>query len=113
MHVDERHAIAASRKSDICQLNKAAIPKQKILQGRKMDEPAAESSIGNSNEALRTRGRATIEASIKNVLEPEAVTRLKSEMMTRAKKNVAKKAILAPHLREKKLQLGKGSMLEM
>ena len=39
--------------------------------------------------------------------EPEAVKRLKSEMMTREKKKVAKKARLAPDLREKKLQMGK------
>ena len=38
--------------------------------------------------------------------ELEAVKRLKPEMMTREKKKVAKK-------REKKLQVGKGSMLEM
>ena len=36
-----------------------------------MDEPVAESSIGNSYEAPRTRRRAAIEASIKKVLEPE------------------------------------------
>ena len=45
--------------------------------------------------------------------EPEAVKRLKSEMMTREKKQVAKKASIAPDLREKKLQVGKGPMLEM
>ena len=47
--------------------NKEAIPKEKILQGREMDEPVAESSIGNSYEASRTRRRATIEASIKSL----------------------------------------------
>ena len=36
-----------------------------------MDEPVAESSIGNSYEAPRTRRPATIEASIKKVLEPK------------------------------------------
>ena len=45
--------------------------------------------------------------------EPEAVKRLKSEMMTREKKKVAKKARLALDLREKKLQVRKGPMLEM
>ena len=33
--------------------------------------------------------------------------RLKSEMMTREKKKVARKAKLAPDLREKKLQVGR------
>ena len=52
--------------------NKEAIPKQKIiLQGREMDEPVAESSIGNSYEAPRTRGLAAIGTSIKKVLESE------------------------------------------
>ena len=45
--------------------------------------------------------------------EPEAVKRLKSEMITREKKKVAKKARLAPDLREKKRQVGKGPVLEM
>ena len=36
-----------------------------------MDEPVAESSIGNLYEAPRTRRRAAIEASIKKVLEPK------------------------------------------
>ena len=45
--------------------------------------------------------------------EPYAVKRLKSDVMTREKKKVANKARLAPDLREKKLQVGKGSMLEM
>ena len=63
------HAIAASRKSCVCPLNKEAIPKEKIFQGREMDEPVVESSIGNSYET--TRRRATIEAFIKKVLEPE------------------------------------------
>ena len=35
-------------------LNKEAIPKEKILQGRKIDELVAESSIGNSYKAPRT-----------------------------------------------------------
>ena len=48
----------------------------------------------------------------KNLTEPEAVKRLKSEMIKRGKK-VAKKARLAPDLRERKLQVGKGPMLEM
>ena len=34
-----------------------------------MDEPVAESSIGNSYEALRTSRRAAIEASIKKSLD--------------------------------------------
>ena len=50
---------------------KEAIPKEKILQGREMDEPVAESSIGNSYEAPRTGRRAAIEASIKKSLGPE------------------------------------------
>ena len=54
------HVIAAFRKLGICPLNKEAIPKEKILQGREMDEPVAESSIGNSYEAPRTRTRATL-----------------------------------------------------
>ena len=74
-----------------------------------MDEPVAESSIGNSYEAPRTRGLGTREI----LTEPEAVKRFKSEMMTREKKKVAKKARLAPDLKEKKLQMRKGSMLEM
>ena len=107
-----------------------------------MNEPVAESSIENSYEAPRTRRRTTMEVSIKKVLElepsqvpfrhfatqhenvqkqkgesltePEAVIRLMSEMMTREKKKVAKKARLAPtDLREKKLQVGKGPILEM
>ena len=45
--------------------------------------------------------------------EPEAVKRLKSEMMTTEKQKVAKKVRLAPDLREKKLQVGNGRMLEM
>ena len=45
--------------------------------------------------------------------EPKAVKRLKSEMMTREKKKVAKKARLTPDLRKKKLQVGKGPVLEM
>ena len=36
-----------------------------------MDEPIAESSIGNSHEAPRMRRRAAIEAFVKKVLEPE------------------------------------------
>ena len=84
-----------------------------------MDEPVAESSIGNSYKAPRTCRRAAVEASIERVLEPnhlkvplrhlttqhenvqkrkgeiltehEAVKRLKSEMMTREKKKVAKR----------------------
>ena len=36
-----------------------------------MDEPVAESSIGNSYKAPRTRRSAAIEASIKKVLESE------------------------------------------
>ena len=36
-----------------------------------MDEPVAESSIGNSYEAPRMRRCAAIEASIKEFLEPE------------------------------------------
>ena len=64
--------MAAFRNSGICPINKEAmIPKEKILQGREMDEPVAESSIGNSYEAPRTRRHAAIEASIKKVLEPE------------------------------------------
>ena len=45
--------------------------------------------------------------------EPEAMKKLKSEMMTREKKKVARKAKLAPDLTEKKLQVEKGPMLEM
>ena len=37
-----------------------------------MDEPVAESSIGNSYEPPRTRRRAEIKVCIKKVLEPEA-----------------------------------------
>ena len=83
-----------------------------------MDEPVAESSIGNSYEAPRMRRRAAIKASIKKswspshlkvpfrhlatqhenvqkrkgeiVTEPEAVKRLKSEMMTREKEKGCK-----------------------
>ena len=79
-----------------------------------MDEPVAESSVGNSYEAPRTHRRAAIEASIKKswksshlkvpfrhlatqheivqkwkgeiLTEPEAVKRLKSEIMTGEKK---------------------------
>ena len=36
-----------------------------------MDEPVAESSVGNSYEAPSTRRRAAIEAFTKKVLEPE------------------------------------------
>ena len=36
-----------------------------------MDEPVAESSIGNSFEAPRTRILGAVEASVKKVLEPE------------------------------------------
>ena len=36
-----------------------------------MDDPVAESFIGNSCEAPRTRRRATVEASIKKVVEHE------------------------------------------
>ena len=36
-----------------------------------MDQPVAESFIGNSCEAPRTRRRAAIEASIKKVVEAE------------------------------------------
>ena len=36
-----------------------------------MDEPVAESSIGNSYEVPRTLRHAAIQASIKKVLEPE------------------------------------------
>ena len=36
-----------------------------------MDAPVAESSIGNSYEAPRTRRRAAVQTSIKKVLEPE------------------------------------------
>ena len=36
-----------------------------------MNEPVAESSIGNSCEVPRTRRGAATEASIKEVLEPE------------------------------------------
>ena len=39
--------------------------------------------------------------------------RLKSEMMKKEKKKVARKAKLAPDLREKKLQVGRGPVLEM
>ena len=98
---------------------KEAIPKEKIVQGRDMDESVAESSIGNSYEARRTRRRAAIEASIKKVLEPEpsqstiqalrtqhenvqkrkgeiltepeVVKRLKSGMMTREKKRLQRR----------------------
>ena len=118
-----------------------SIKKEKILQGREMDEPVSKSSIENSYEAPRTRRRAAIEASIKKVLklEPSQSTihalskatrkrseaerrnlnrtrsseEMKSEMLTREKKKVAKKARLAPDLRQKKLQVGKGPMLEM
>ena len=111
------------------------------MQGREIDEPIAESSIGNSYEAPRTRRCAAIKASIKKswnpshlkvpfrhlatqhenvrkrkgeiITELEAVKKLKSEMMTREKKKVAKKARLAPDLREKKLQVVKSPMLEM
>ena len=97
-----------------------------------MDESVKESSIRNSYEAPRTHRLAAVEASIKKVLEPksfqstiqvlsnatrkrkgeiltepEAVKRLKSEMMAREKKKVAEKARLAPDLSEKKLQMGK------
>ena len=65
------YAVAAFRKSGIYPLNKEAIPKEKILVGRKMDEPVAESSIGNSYEVPRTLSHAAIQASIKKVLEPE------------------------------------------
>ena len=41
--------------------------------------------------------------------KPEAVKRLKSEIMTREKKKVAKKARIAPDLRQKNLQVGKRS----
>ena len=51
--------------------NKEAIPKEKILQGREINEPVAESYVGNAYEAPRTRRRATIEASIIKVLELE------------------------------------------
>ena len=61
-------AITAFQKPGICPLNKEVILKEKILQGREMDEPVAESSIENSYEAPRTRRRAAIEASIKKVL---------------------------------------------
>ena len=64
-------AIAAFRKSGICLLNKEAIPTEKILCGRQMDEPVTESSLGNPYEAQRRCRRAAIEASIKEVLEPE------------------------------------------
>ena len=46
------------------------------------------------------------------LIEPEAVKRLKPEMMTREKKKFAKKARLVPDLREKKLQVGKGPNAE-
>ena len=100
-----------------------------------MDEPVAESSIGNSYEAPRTRRRATIEASIKKswnsthfkvpfrhfatqhenvqkekgeiLTEPEAVKRSKSKMMTREKKMVAKNVRLAPDLKGKETPSGK------
>ena len=36
-----------------------------------MDEPVAESSIGNSYKAPRTRRRVATDASIKKVLEPK------------------------------------------
>ena len=45
--------------------------------------------------------------------ESEAVKRSKSEMITRENKKGAKKARLAPDLREKELQVGKGSVLVM
>ena len=62
-----------------------------------MDEPVAESSIGNSYEAPRTRRRAVIEASIKSLgTEPsqstiQAVKRLRSEMMTRENKKLQRR----------------------
>ena len=40
-----------------------------------MDEPVAESSIGNSYEAPRTRRRAAIEASIKKSLGTRAISK--------------------------------------
>ena len=40
-----------------------------------MNEPVAESSVGNSYEAPRTGRRAAIEASIKKALEPEPLQR--------------------------------------
>ena len=43
----------------------------------------------------------------KVLTEPQAVKRLKSELMTREKKKVAKKHRVAPDLREKKLQVEK------
>ena len=64
------HAVAAFRKSDICPLNKDVFPKEKILQGREVDEPVAESSIGNSYEAPRAHRCAAIEVSIKKSRNP-------------------------------------------
>ena len=120
------HAIAAFQKSGICSLNKEVIPKDKILQGREMDEPVAKISIGYSYEAPRTRRRATIETSIKKswnpshikvpfrhfateheefqkrkgeiFTEPEAVKRLKSKMMTRERRRLQRRPDLLPSL---------------
>ena len=64
-------------------------------------------------QARRNATRKRSEVARRNLNRPEAVKRLKFEMMTREKKKVAKKARLTPDLREKKLEVGKGPVLEM